>query len=276
MKNPVNVICTVGLMVCAFSAAAQVQDFEKIPWEKKKIVKGLVWKHTHDSLFGAPQNINILEVNLRQRSVNLIYDASKNAPTSQMASDAGSLAAVNAGFFDMKNGGSITFIKVDGVHETDTSKWKNWSTMNGALIIKKDGTIDLEPAAAYTLYENTEAYDDVLVTGPVLIDRGTAPELPAVEFVDHRHPRTCLCIGRRNTVKFVTVDGRSEQSAGMSLRELTDLMKSLQCEEAINLDGGGSTTLWIKKEVGVVSMPSDNKKFDHEGERSVSNILAVF
>ena len=45
--------------------------------------------------------------------------------------------------------------------------------------------------------------------------------------------------------------------------------------QAINLDGGGSTTLWTKK-TGVINHPYDNKKFDHEGERTVPNLIVVY
>ena len=45
--------------------------------------------------------------------------------------------------------------------------------------------------------------------------------------------------------------------------------------EAINLDGGGSTTLWTEK-TGVINHPYDNKKFDHVGERTVPNLIVVY
>ena len=48
----------------------------------------------------------------------------------------------------------------------------------------------------------------------------------------------------------------------------------LGCTEAINLDGGGSSTMYIKDE-GVINFPSDNKQHDHEGERPVSNAILV-
>jgi exopolysaccharide biosynthesis protein len=44
--------------------------------------------------------------------------------------------------------------------------------------------------------------------------------------------------------------------------------------EAMNLDGGGSSTLWSKA-YGVVSHPCDNRTFDHEGSREVSSTLIV-
>jgi exopolysaccharide biosynthesis protein len=54
-------------------------------------------------------------------------------------------------------------------------------------------------------------------------------------------------------------------------------MKWLSCVDALNLDGGGSSTMVIRGQPnnGVVNYPSDNKKFDHEGEREVANALVV-
>jgi exopolysaccharide biosynthesis protein len=257
---------------------AQIPGFEKIAWQKEKIKKGLSWKYTHTSLFDSPQNINILEINLRKRSVNLVYHPAENIPTSRMAMESNSLAAINAGFFDMKDGGSVTFIKVDGkVPDADSAKWRKTETRNGALIIKTDGTLKIEHAQNNGSYIRNAAYDDVLVTGPVLVQNGNTLQLPSVPFVNLRHPRSCLCLDQRNTLKLITTDGRSEQAAGMSLTELAQLAISLQCKDAINLDGGGSTTLWIRGEggSGVVNMPSDNRKFDHAGERNVSNVIVV-
>jgi exopolysaccharide biosynthesis protein len=63
----------------------------------------------------------------------------------------------------------------------------------------------------------------------------------------------------------------------MTLNELADLMLVLHCKDAVNLDGGGSTTMCIsgKPFNGIVNMPCDNKKFDHEGERAVSDIIII-
>lgn len=277
----------IGKIVTGFAIAlisihvlqAQIPDFEKTTWKKEKIKKGLIWKYSHTRFFDSPQNINILDVNLRRRSVSLVYHPGENIPTSKMATEANALAAINAGFFDMKNGGSVTFIKVDGkILDTDSVKWKKTETRNGALVIRKDGSFKIEQATTNGSYIQNTTFDDVLVTGPILVQGGNALQLPSVPFVTLRHPRSCLCIDDRNNVSLITVDGRSEQAAGMSLTELTQLALSLHCNDAINLDGGGSTTLWIRGEgeSGVVNMPSDNKKFDHGGERNVSNIIVVF
>jgi hypothetical protein len=93
-------------------------------------------------------------------------------------------------------------------------------------------------------------------------------------FAPVRHPRTAIGIasgGRR--LLFVTVDGRQLPfSDGMTLRELAQLMLALGARDAINLDGGGSTTMLINH--GGV-MATLNRPSDAAGERPVGNALAL-
>ena len=272
-----KIIFSISTLIIFLTQTGQAQtDLKNIPWEKEKITKGLQWKHIHTEINGSKQNLNVLEINLRKRSLTLVYSPEKNIKTSELAAGSNGLAAINAGFFDVKNGGSVTFIQVDGLPEIrDTLNLKKTETLNGAFIIKQDGNLEIELAKVYRVYLTHPGDDDILITGPVLIDDGEVLELPKVPFVENRHPRSCLCINDKNKILLITVDGRSEESAGMDLKELTQLVLSLNCREAINLDGGGSTTLWIPGKGGVVNMPSDNKVFDHLGERPVSNILLV-
>jgi exopolysaccharide biosynthesis protein len=87
--------------------------------------------------------------------------------------------------------------------------------------------------------------------GPLLLWKGRRLEEPEKESISKvfflaRHPRTAAGVRADGTLLFVTVDGRRpEESVGMSLPELTDLMIALGCVSAINLDGGGSTTMVI-------------------------------
>ena len=74
----------------------------------------------------------------------------------------------------------------------------------------------------------------------------------------------------------MAVDGRFEGKAhGMTMAEVGLLIKFLGAEYALNLDGGGSSTLWTRR-LGVLNHPTDNKRFDHEGERAVPNGIVVF
>lgn len=78
----------------------------------------------------------------------------------------------------------------------------------------------------------------------------------AKAFVRGRHPRTIVGWNSAREVLLVTVDGRQPGRAeGMSLGEAADLMIALGAIEAINLDGGGSTTFVVRGTV--VNGPSD-------------------
>jgi exopolysaccharide biosynthesis protein len=102
--------------------------------------------------------------------------------------------------------------------------------------------------------------DFIVSGGPLLLWKGKRLEEPEKEAISRvfflaRHPRTAVGVRADGTLLFVTVDGRRpEESVGMSLPELTDLMLELGCVSAINLDGGGSTTMVI--EGNVVNRPS--------------------
>ena len=72
-----------------------------------------------------------------------------------------------------------------------------------------------------------------------------------------RHPRTAIGATEDGKLVIVVCDGRNKRgSAGMTLPELADKMISLGCVEAINLDGGGSST-FVGREGRVLNMPSD-------------------
>ena len=86
---------------------------------------------------------------------------------------------------------------------------------------------------------------------------------------ESRHPRTAIGFSRdSSTLLLLTVDGRSENSGGMTLVELATVMRELGAWQAMNFDGGGSTTMVVEGKV--VSRPSDR-----EGERAVGNALLV-
>jgi exopolysaccharide biosynthesis protein len=88
-------------------------------------------------------------------------------------------------------------------------------------------------------------------------------------FAENRHPRTMIGTAADNTIWLVTVDGRQpEQSVGMTLVELRALAHRVGLVNALNLDGGGSTTMWVQGQV--VNRPSDPT-----GPRKVSDALLV-
>ena len=103
----------------------------------------------------------------------------------------------------------------------------------------------------------------LLSDGKVLDTMGEMDHLP------HLHPRTAVGYSRdRRYLTLMVVDGRSEQSSGMTGRELADAMSEAGCTEALNLDGGGSSSLYTARD-GIVNVPSDGR------ERKVSNGIGI-
>jgi hypothetical protein len=88
-------------------------------------------------------------------------------------------------------------------------------------------------------------------------------------FTTERHPRTMIGVIEDGTVWLVTVDGRQPgSSVGMTFAELQRLALGLGLQNALNLDGGGSTTMVVGGQV--VNSPSDLV-----GARAVSDVLLV-
>ena len=275
-----RIILVVILFAFSLNIYSQINGFSKIRWEREKIAPGLIWKYSHTLLQDSiPQNINLLIVNLHRRKLHLSYDPSKNIIVSKQAEKAGAVAAVNAGFFNIKEGGSVTYVKAAGIiADSDTAKkWSRNANMTGSFLVDKKGHVTITCAYPNDWYDNHPGYSEVLVTGPLLLEGKEKLLLPGTSLVTVRHPRTALGKIGNHKILLITLDGRTDQAKGMTLNELTDLMLSLKCRDAINLDGGGSTTMWIsgKPFNGVVNMPCDNKKFDHEGERAVSDIVII-
>jgi len=110
---------------------------------------------------------------------------------------------------------------------------------------------------------------------PLLLDGGVrVGDLEVTErpsFAAERHPRTAVGFDADEDLLWViVVDGRQPGlSVGMSLPELTGLFEALGVENAMNLDGGGSTVMVLGE--AAVSSPSDA-----EGERPVANALGFF
>jgi exopolysaccharide biosynthesis protein len=111
---------------------------------------------------------------------------------------------------------------------------------------------------------------------PRILRRGVnvASEAPVAEGTisrnaEVRHPRTAIGFSRDTTqLLLLAVDGRSPKSAGLTLVELANLMRALGAWDAMNFDGGGSTTMVIGG--AIVNTPSDAA-----GEREVGSALAI-
>ena len=88
-------------------------------------------------------------------------------------------------------------------------------------------------------------------------------------FSDRRHPRLAIAIDDKRRIHIIAVDGRREgYSAGMTLQDLGDYLLAHGIRDALNFDGGGSTTLVMGNRIV-------NRPTDQTGERAVANALIV-
>ena len=229
-----------------------------------------------DSLFDSKQIISLLTLDKNsfdRYRIQFSYSNSDLRTTSSFGKSKNAVAAINGGFFNMDNGESVTYFEINDtvISRTRPAELK-WgitdSIINGAIVVTNDFKIIIQPANSDQFYERSKQEAAVLVSGPLLLFNSEIMELPNMKFVNNRHPRTCLCKTKESVV-LITIDGRNKEAEGMSLIEVQKFLLNMGCIDAINLDGGGSTTLWTKDK-GIVNFPSDKS-----GERPVSNALLI-
>lgn len=229
-----------------------------------------------DSLFNSNQFIDILTIpkgSFDSYRIKFVCSDPFLRKTSYFGETENALASINGSFFDVDNGGSVTYVEInDSVISRTRSPELKWakpdSLINGAVVETKDYKIKIQPVRSDQFYEESTQEAAIMVAGPLLLLDSKKVKLPYMEFATKRHPRTCLCTNK-DSVLFIVIDGRKTDAEGMNLSEAQELLLDIGCIDAINLDGGGSSTMWIKDR-GVVNFPSDST-----GERPVSNVLLI-
>jgi exopolysaccharide biosynthesis protein len=273
---------------CAIHIIAQntpdMSKFKEAKWQTETLGKGITWQHYHFSdtqLFNSNQNINIVRIGKKMRKWQWAFVSGGDSllKTSTLAHNTQAIVGINGSFFDTKNGGAVDYIRVDGktLDTTFLNKGKRAEHQKAALVLDKNTLKILRGDSTDVKWDEKLTYENIMVTGPLLLLDNQPVTLIKAAFNDNRHPRSCVCITDKKETLLITIDGRTAESQGVSLPELRQIAQWLNCKDAINLDGGGSTTLYIegKPDNGVVNMPCDNKLFDHLGERKVSNIIVV-
>ncbi|MDD4820304.1 MAG: phosphodiester glycosidase family protein [Flavobacteriales bacterium] len=269
---------------CTFAYAEKSDStvFAKAKWTTSKIDKGITLKQHHftgsDSIFASVQYISVIIIDQKKAKgrFSLANNEGKITKTSTFAADKNAIVAINGTFYNMKPPyNSVCYYKADGVVFYDKIG-SMAQRENGAVLIDDNGKMSVNAVKGDpTKWVTAQSATSVMCAGPVLLIEGKNAELFKNSFNNARHPRTAVG-SNGDKVFLVAVDGRAkDNAAGMSLAELTKIMKWLGAEDALNLDGGGSTTMIVKgkSDSGVVNHPSDNGKFDNKGERSVVNAV---
>lgn len=255
-----------------------------VQWNEVVIHPSIVWKYHHfEKLFNAKQYVNVLDIDLNDTLIKLDIGFQKRAllPTHEIAEREHAIVAVNGNFFHTEEGGSVCFFKKDGTiidtSRTDLTEklYLPWID-DVAIAFTKDQRVKIvhEPEAGW---RSLDSLPTIFTAGPVLIRNGIAVKQAVHSFNDNRYSRTGAGVTNNGHLILVVVDGNNAEAAGMTINELAQLFQSLGCSDAINLDGGGSSTMWVagQPDHGIVNHPTDNKKFDHYGERKVANALVI-
>ena len=275
-----SVIALVALAACSRPAnhipAGAAQVFDLRTGDELTVKKAAKADGYYGTIQEEDQFIAFVRYNPDAFQTTIVHAEGEQADsTSALCLGCDAFAGINGSYFNMQELTPVTFVKDDGFVTGTTTAGEVFRT-NGAVVLNPE-EIRIEAS------DTTDVFDqdwEVLASGPVLVDEGVSAtygeDTPGWKgFYGKRHPRSLIGKDAAGGVWLVVVDGRFPGEAeGMTIAELTALAGRLGLVEALNLDGGGSSTLWVLPE-GVLNHPCDNGLFDHEGQRIVPNAIVV-
>jgi hypothetical protein len=209
------------------------------------------------------QNLNVLVVDLCAPGVSVRATASgeRQRTVSSFGALVGARAAVNGDFFN------YTDYSTNGPSRSGGGAWGGADHGYVAPVQFGPGQVALPPHEATG---GVEAWAREVVSGhPSMLVGGARRDNNGDSLCTARHPRTALGFNADKTKLYLmVVDGRATGRAGMTCDEMIAQLQGLGVTDAVNLDGGGSSTMWLAG-AGVVNYPSDGS------QRVVANHLAV-
>lgn len=254
----------------------------------------------------ANQDVYVLEVDLNNPSYR-VYFHYGSGTTSGTARNLSAIAAINGTYesdaiYVRTQGKNYQEVKID---ENHLRFWKH----NGAIIGDGGRQIALVNGAgpyqmhtkeaglnALEMYKNLPE-PNIMAAAPMLIDDYnavgatfvpdylTSSDLNKLEYEDFRrhqgvrHPRTAYALTDDNDLLLIVVDGRTSKAAGMSAKELTlFIQKHFNPRWALNMDGGGSSALYVRGMGNKDNILNNYTDTDDNGvpvERSVSSHLVI-
>lgn len=205
---------------------------------------------------------------LQTALANNSYGTNVTDTTSDIAESVNAILAINGDYYGANKSGYV--IKNGTVYRSTVRD----DYENGDLVIYEDGSFGI-------IYENEVSAQELVDSGvvqlfafgPSLVENGNIQVSTSTE-VDQSmtsNPRTAIGIIDECHYILVVSDGRTSESAGLSLYELASIMQDYGCVTAYNLDGGGSSTMYFLGEV--VNNPTTNGKTIKE--RAVSDIVYI-
>lgn len=201
---------------------------------------------------------------LRTAFAENTYGKNITAATSAIAAANGAVLAVNGDYYGAQERG---YVIRNGVVYRESARGAD------VLCIYADGTMEVASDRDYTAEELVEkGVWQAFTFGPGLLEDGgiTVGLNDEVGRAKASNPRTAIGIIDANHFVFVVSDGRTDESAGLTLYELAAFMQKLGVTTAYNLDGGGSSTMYFNGQV--VNNPTSGGRIK---ERGVSDIVYI-
>lgn len=284
-KNKINTKLVWICFLFFISACSTFQKQLNSNWAKKEIRPNVHLYYRHfSSLFNAPEYVNVLDINLKDTSlkIKIAFSDSVLIKTSDFGKTNKAIAAINGNFFNTHIGGSVCFLKIDNhiinytAYNLNGTLFLPWLDTAALAITNQKISIIIKPAVS-GWKQPLDEYPTIIASGPLLIYHKKIVSQRMHRFNDTRYSRTGVGLTKNHHLLFVTVDGNTKESSGVTTAEFAKIFKALKCTSALNFDGGGSTTMWINgaPDSGVISHPTDNKTFDHAGERKVANVILL-
>ena len=205
---------------------------------------------------------------LKTALANDTFGRNVTQKTSGIASAHNAILAVNGDYYGANSQG---YVIKNGVIYRDTARR---STAYDDLVIYRDGSFGIINESEVTAQELLDnGVVNLFAFGPALIQNGhiAISQNDEVGRAMANNPRTAIGIIDELHYVFVVSDGRTNESQGLSLYELAQVLQQYGCQTAYNLDGGGSSTMYFNDQV--VNHPTTNG--NRISERSVSDIVYI-
>ena len=263
-----------------------------VQWTREPVASGVIWFSAQfDELFGWPQHVNILAVNTNNPDVIIHPVKAENGceTTSSMGNRTNAIGGVNGGFFCLGYG---SLCKDTGVLCPEGCEGRSLLKIDNELLSTNCVTPTYTARTSFGIYDQNNIVirpigpdagwpqvTEALGAGPNLVSQ--SPNGPVINvseegfpWMNETAPRTSIGTTSDGILFIVTFDGRdSLRAEGVTIPELAQFMFLLGVGSAMNLDGGGSTTMYIQNQGknGLVSVPSDPT-----GERQVYDGVFIY
>ena len=276
-------------------------------WTITELGRGAQAMYAQAPMFFSSQSICCIKYPASEFKTEILHRPGKKAgKPSEIGKEIGAKMAVNACFFHVKPRIPSVYFRV-GKNVYGVTDPTETYRVDGILGFKdKDGKEMCIEYSDTTQYEAiSKDWHTALASGPMLIKNGeiVVPKLmgdnadgdnveamnaeqkkgskirthySSAQFYDRRHPRSAVGTDNDGNIYYVVIDGRFKgKGDGASIYETAYICNMLGMTDAINLDGGGSSTIWSEV-TGTFNHPYDNKKWDNEGERAVPNLIVAY